>query len=194
MPTANIKNDLLTLRPELFASKWIFERVPYVFKTDSDAHIEWKHKLGTLLDVDPRDIIVVGSAACGASLNPAKNLKVFQQNSDVDVAVVSAHHFNIVWQWMRGLGAERYRFTQDAQNWIEEHRTRLLYWGVIATDRLLPLTPLAPRWVNALVQMAKTKPTEGRDINVRLYMDFKALRAYHVSGIKEMQQKLNGKD
>jgi len=191
MPAGDLKSDLRSLNPSIFASKWMFERVPHIFENDLDVYIAWKHQLGTLLAVDPRAIIVVGSAAVGSSLNPAKNLRPLQKDSDVDIAIVSAHHFEVVWNWLRNLGAERYRFPRDVQSWIDEHRKRLLYWGIIATDRLLPLTPLAPRWVNALSAMSKKPPTVRREINVRLYMDFNALRAYHVSGIRELQQKLN---
>lgn len=146
--------------------------------------------LGALLEVDPRAMTIIGSAAVGSSLNPARKLKPFRAESDVDIAIVSRHHFEIVWRWLRSLGSERYKFPADAQWWINEHRERLLYWGVIATDRLLPLTPLAPGWVDALSEMSKVIPTVGREIKVRIYTDFEALRAYHVSGVKDLQQRL----
>jgi predicted nucleotidyltransferase len=190
VPPVDLKSDLFSIPPGVFASRWIFERTPHVFAADHESYISWKHDLGDAIEVDPRAIILVGSAAVGSSLSPYKNLKPFDDDSDIDVAVVSAHHFNILWHWLRNLGSERYKFPADAQRWIDEHRKRLVYWGVIATDRLLPLTPLASRWVPALEKMSKRSPAEGREINIRLYMDFDALRAYQALGIRELREKL----
>lgn len=191
MQIDTLKNELLSLPPALFTSRWIFERTPHVFGANHNSYIDWKHKLGGLLKVDPKAIIVVGSAAVGSSLNPTKKLRRFQRSSDVDVAVVSRYHFDILWYWLRNLGSDRYKYPSDAQRWIDDHRERLVYWGVIATDRILSLTPLASEWVTALSEMAKTAPTIGRDINVRLFMDFDALRAYSIRGIKQLQQQMS---
>lgn len=191
MPVNDLKTDLMSATPALFASKWIFERTPHIFGSDRDSYILWKHRLGELIDVDPLSIGLVGSAAVGASLNPYKNLKPFDDDSDVDVSVVSGHYFNIVWRWLRGLGPERYGYAPSAQDWIKEHRQRLLYWGVIATDRLLPLTPLATIWVTALASISKLPPINGREVNIRLYADFDALRAYHVNSIRQLRQNLS---
>src|SRR4029079_6408600 len=98
----------------------------------------WKHRLGRLIEVDPRAILFVGRAAAGMSFNPKANLRPFRRASDIDIAIVSAHHFDLLWRWMRSLGARKYAFQEDVQKWIDEHRTRLVYWGVIETDRILP--------------------------------------------------------
>jgi hypothetical protein len=166
----------------------MFERVPHVFGNDLDAYITWKHQLGVLINVDPRAILLVGTAAVGTSLNPHKNFKAFDKNSDIDVAIVSAHHFDIIWRWFRNLGADYHRLPTDAKEAVDLHRDHYLYWGVIATDKVLHHTPLAQRWVQALEQMSKCKPTIGREIKARLYIDFDALRAYHVNGIGQIQK------
>jgi hypothetical protein len=57
----------------------------------------------------------VGSASAGFSLSPQRALQPFRDRSDVDIAAVSAHHFDIVWRWLRSLGAERYKLPQYVQ-------------------------------------------------------------------------------
>src|SRR5437867_2216858 len=129
-----LRADLLELQPDFFASKWVIERIPYIFGDDSVAFWTWKHKLARLLDVDAASLLIVGSAAVGVSLSPNKNFRKFEAASDVDVAVVSNHHFDLVWRWLRALGAERYKWPVEVQRAIDEHRRRLVYWGIMATD------------------------------------------------------------
>ena len=178
--------------PSAFVSRWLLERVPFAFGDDLDTYLAWKHGLAEKLTVDPKAITLVGTAAIGTSLNPHKNFKDFDDESDIDVAVVSQYHFNILWRWMRGLGAAYYGLPAPARNAVDRHRENYVFWGTIATDRLLPHTPLATEWVPALDSMSSVDPTKGREIKARLYADFDSLRAYHAKGILTLRQKLLG--
>jgi len=173
--------DLAALPASLFVSRWLLERVPFLFADDFNEYVDWKHYLSERLGVDPRAICLVGSAAAGVSLSPQRALRPFTESSDVDVALISAHHFDIVWLWLRSLGAERYKLPRYAQEQIEDHRERLVYWGAIATDRLLQYTPLGKTWVPALDAAAAKLPGGRRDVNVRLFRDHEALRSYQIN-------------
>ena len=187
---AEIREDLTKLPPDVFASKWIIERVPHIFDADAESFRLWKHSLCRQLKVDAACLLVVGSAAVGVSLSPYKKLKPFEATSDVDLAVISTHHFDIVWRWLRNLGAERYAWPNGVQHSITEHRERLVYWGIVATDKLLAYTPLGADWVPALATVTKEGQTAGRDVKIRIYRDFEALRAYQVNTIRELNRKL----
>lgn len=189
-PRAEVREDLTKLPPEVFASKWIMERVPHIFDGDAENFRIWKHALCGRLKVDAACLLVVGSAAVGVSLSPYKKLKAFEDTSDVDLAVISTYYFDIVWRWLRSLGAERYAWPADVQHSITEHRERLVYWGIVATDKLLAYTPLGAEWLPALATVTREGQTAGRDVKIRLYRDFEALRAYQVNSIRELNRKL----
>jgi hypothetical protein len=191
-PTStDIRAELGALPTSMFVSRWLLERIPHVFGDDFDLYLEWKHDLGTRLGVDPRAITLVGSAASGFSFSPQRALQPFHERSDVDVAVVSAHHFDIVWRWLRSLSVERYRLPRYVQGQIDDHRERLVYWGAIATDRLLHYTPLGKQWIPALSEVAKRLPgNNSRDVNVRLFREFEALRAYQMHCCDTIRAKL----
>jgi hypothetical protein len=110
---------------------------PALFGSDQPRHIAWKGDLADQIGVWTFDIALVGSAAVGVSLSPAKNFSLFHPESDVDVAVVSSHYFDVAWRWLRRLGAERYQMPRTAQDWIKEHENRLVYCGSVATEQLL---------------------------------------------------------
>ena len=177
-------------RLELFCSEYLFECVPYIFSGDSTGYFRWKATLADRLGVDPRDLILIGSAAVGFSLDPDKNLREFDDASDVDVAVLSQRHFDIAWRHLRGLGARGYRMLPDEQQAVKSHRRSYIYWGVIATDMILGHLPFGPEWTKALSDMAEIDPTKGRIINARLYHDSEALRSYHVNGLKRLREQI----
>ncbi len=138
--------QLVEMPLSLMVSKWILAPTPYVFSSDLDAHLEWRERLSRELGVDSQAITLVGSASLGFSLNPNKNYKPFDEKSDVDVAVISGYYFDISWHHLRNLGSRRYYSLSPAQkNSVADHTNRLIYWGTIATDRLLPIFPYSAR-------------------------------------------------
>lgn len=177
-------------KPGFFASLEILEAVPFIFDGDRRACVEWKSRLAEALGVNSHSVIVVGSAVAGFSLSPTKAFSVYNAESDVDVAVVSAHYFDIGWRWLRTLGAERYRLPSHVQRWIEDHRTRLVYYGTIATDKLLPYMPFGPTWVTKTASIISDPPISGRDLNIRLYRDNESLADYQTHGIRKLRERL----
>ena len=95
------KKLLLEELPEQFIEDQLFDRVPCVFGDDRTGFIKWKRELGKRIDVDPACIAIVGSGATGFSMNPNKQFKPFDKQSDVDVAIISSLHFSIGWRYLR---------------------------------------------------------------------------------------------
>lgn len=184
---SDVVDDLRRLPPAVFVENHLFDRIPAIFVADRGLYIEWKRKLGSLIDVDPACLAIVGSAATGISLSPHKSLKVFDASSDVDVAVISAHHFNIAWRYLRMNGGRRLRVDAKTRNAWDQHVNRYIYWGTIATDRLLGVLPFGKEWLAATTAMSLEAPSKGRSVNLRIYTDYDALRSYHVRGVRELQ-------
>lgn len=185
MADTTLQDDLRDLPPGTFASKYIFEGIPHVFGGDLDAYVQWKSELGDQIEVDPRAIAITGSAGVGVSLNPFKGLKAFGPASDVDVAVVSGYHFEMAWRHMRSMSsANRMKLSQSQRESVRDHVSRLIYWGTIATDRILEIFPFAHGWVVGFNHMAGMAPTAGREINARIYRDFESLRAYQLRSVE----------
>lgn len=185
MVKQEILSDLKTLDPESFVSKTVIERVPYIFSADWQLYRTWRGKLADLLDVDSCDICLVGSASVGISLNPEKKFKEFDSESDIDIAVISPYHFDIAWRKLRGMRISKVN-TRKERNAIIDHSKGLIFWGCIATDKILRFLPFATEWSRAAIEMASTSPTEGREINFRIYRDFYSLRKYQLKNVKRL--------
>lgn len=175
-------SDLENLLSELF-----FERVPYIFGGSWDVCRSWKNTLASGIGVDSAEIVLVGTAAIGRSLNPAKNLKPFDDHSDVDVAVISEHLFSVAWHHLRQVDLALDALTPAQKVAVKDHQLRYIYWGCVATDRILPIMPFAAQWLSVRSELALLEPTIGRDINFRIYKDFSALRSYQLRGLKKVQ-------
>jgi hypothetical protein len=179
------KASILKNGIEAAASTHLMDRIPFVFDNDWELYRAWKRKLAKFIEVDPLNITIIGSGGIGFSLNPHKDFKPFSDKSDIDVAVVSEHHFSISWRALRTLKLPDVRNHKDRES-IKEHRTNYIYWGTIATDRVLHYLPFVRTWTEGVAAMAGERPTEEREIKIRLYRDYDALRSYHMSGLETL--------
>jgi hypothetical protein len=187
-----MKADLRQLDVETFGMRWMFETIPKIFDGDPDGCIEWKVRLAKLLDVDAYSVIILGTACTGISLNPRNDYSAFDDDSDIDVAIVSAYHFELAWRTLQDVGSERYSWTVEAQQVLLDHRKSYLFDGTIATDFVLEHLPFGRSWVLALAQMSQALPEahKGRDIKVRLYREAHALIAYHLRNLRSLKLEL----
>jgi hypothetical protein len=182
--------DLKRLPPSLVASKWLIDRTPYIFENNRNDYLQWKESLGEKLGIDSNALSIVGSAKLGFSLNPNKNYKNFDNDSDVDVAVISNHYFDLSWHFLRNIGTQLYTLEQLQKYSVQDHRQRLIYWGTIATDRILGILPFSKLWLKAVSEMATISPTFSRNINMRIYMDYESLKAYQVNNLVNLRDAL----
>ncbi|MBL0104615.1 MAG: hypothetical protein IPP51_13160 [Bacteroidetes bacterium] len=186
----DFKAEITNTDISFMTSKWIIEKVPFIFSDNLENYIKWKEILANKIGVDSKAIVLTGSASVGFSLNPDNNLREFNEKSDIDVAIVSQHYFDLSWHFLRNIGTKRYGYNRKENGAIDDHRTRLIYWGTIATDKIIQLLPFGEKWIIALNEMAAFEPTKDRTINIRIYKDFEALRAYHLNNLKTIKDKL----
>jgi hypothetical protein len=186
-------NDLLAYPADLVASIWVIDRIPYIFDNDLKLYANWRRTLAQKLGVDASSLLITGSAAFGVSLNPNKNFRFFDSRSDIDVAIVSDYHFMEGWRTLRSIGAKRHGMPPKVRQSILDHVNKYIYWGTIATDRLLHLFSFGKQWSAALLETSAVQPTYGRTINVRIYKDLDSLRAYQVNNLSNLKTEEIGK-
>jgi hypothetical protein len=180
-------SELNELPVSMFTSKYVLDRVPWIFEGDRLAYVDWKQALGEELEVDPCGLVIVGSAATCVSLAPDKGLSRFHDLSDIDVAVISAWHFDVAWKWLRSLAADL-NTTGVARDAVNAHRRRYVFDGTIATDLFVAHLPFGGKWVTALARAGGKPPLFGRTVNARLYRDFESLREYQMKGVTRAKE------
>ncbi|WP_294313316.1 hypothetical protein [uncultured Chryseobacterium sp.] len=180
------KAEILTEDISFLCSKWILDRTPHIFSDDRNAYIKWKEELAKRLALDSKSIIFTGSSSVGFSLNPSKNFKLFDNDSDIDIAIISDFHFDLSWKFLRNMGTKRFDLTHKQKAFIQDHVNRLIYWGTIATDKILQILPFGKEWEIILLDMSKLDPINGKEINIRIYKDFESLRQYQINNLRNI--------
>ena len=184
------KKELLEQNPSILFSRWVLNRIPIIFNSETETFIQWKEELSKLIQVDSQAILFTGSSCNGFSFSPYKNFRDFNKDSDIDIAIISEYFFDTCWFEIRNYGNKYHDLTRPQQKSFEDHRTRLIYWGTIATDKLLPIFSFSKEWIFALENMSKSMPTKDRTINIRIYKNFESLREYYIDCFKKLQQNL----
>lgn len=187
---ASLHQALLEKEPRDFVSHYIFEPIPFIFNSGLSIWISWKTALARLIEVDAYDIVLTGSAALGYSLNPSKNYKSFDDASDIDCGVISQYHFDLAWRYLRQLRPSWLSLPSSSKRAIDLHRRNYVFSGTIATDSILSLLPFGSAWRSALNEMGRTAPTVGRDVKLRIYKDYDALRQYQARNIESLRNEL----
>jgi hypothetical protein len=185
-----LHSALLEKEPKDFVSHYIFEPIPFAFKNDMLTWIKWKTNLARILEVDPHDIVLTGSAAIGFSLNPTKSYKAFDDKSDVDCGVISPYHFEVAWRYLRQIRPSWLSLPKESKRAIRIHQQNYVFSGTIATDSILSLLPFGTIWQSALDEMGKMAPTIGKEVKLRIYKDYDSLRHYQARNIERLRTEL----
>lgn len=177
-----LANDVDKGPDDFVVSKWIIERIPSIFNGDYEEFIKTKLFIANRLGIDSCSVIFVGSSCTGFSLNPDKDFKIFDELSDIDIAIISHHYFNIAWHWMKsvdiGLQKGKVRYS------IAQHRSHYIFDGTIATDSFLTYLPFGNEWNSVIKELEKNPIFCGREVHFRLYQDHKSLIDYHRNNVK----------
>lgn len=180
---------------DFFVTDRLLSGTPSIFN-NRVTYVEWRHFAAKLLGVDPSEIYIVGSASIGYSLNPGKEYKKFDDDSDIDVAIVSHSHFEQAWSDLvdhvdRIYSESGKRVNPQAKKKINYIR-RLTFDKCIALDRHLPNVSFGIKWGSARKKLIAEigEPHLGKDLNFRLYRDVNSLRKYQIRSVRQAHDRI----
>lgn len=103
------------------ARLWLSEGVPFAFRESPGLWEQVRVWLSSRLDVDPKEITLVGSARLGQSLDPKRLGEPFTADSDLDLTTVSSSLFERLAREFN-LWAENYKASVVLPRNQREHR------------------------------------------------------------------------
>lgn len=98
--TSMSDSDILT--------KYIFCGNPYIFKEDVGLYSRLKTTIANQFNIEVTNVHMVGSAKLGFSIAKSKLWKLFDDNSDIDMVIISDMVFNNFWENLSGLNVGFY--------------------------------------------------------------------------------------
>jgi hypothetical protein len=181
----------------------IFGGEPFVFRTRPAAFGEMFEHLQREIRSTTLDVTVIGSAKTGFSLAPDTFGQPFSATSDIDVIVVDAGLFDLVWHdilaWHYEMDGEG--MNAEERKWIGL-RMKSLYWGWIEPadltytrgmrriHRFAQAREVSARWFEAFRALSRFPDFARRDVNGRLYRTWQHALLYHVDSLQQVKNTL----
>ncbi|MFH1370110.1 MAG: hypothetical protein ABII09_02325 [Planctomycetota bacterium] len=184
------------------AQHHVFQGLPYVFRDEPASNDLLVGNLCDALDVYEQNVIVIGSAKVGFSLNPNNFPRKFSETSDIDVIVISEELFDKVWmillEWqyprrLLNLGGLEGRWAAT--------RRKDIYWGYMVPDEisyqglsfpeaLKPLRDVSAQWFNTFQSLSLHPEFASRTISGRLYRTWDHALRYHTDGLRQIRNRI----
>jgi len=172
------QNDIFSEDSTSIVQKYILQGEPIVLS--SDRYFRLRKAISGKFGLHPNDILLVGSAKLGFSLSENRMLENFCNESDIDVAIVSAGLFQRVWQ-------EAFKYRDSVGNWSNfPSFRRYLFKGWIRPD-FLPLSEnfeFAEEWNSFFQQLTASGEFGPYKIAAGLYHSLFFLESYHCKCIE----------
>ncbi|WP_237233245.1 hypothetical protein [Rothia nasisuis] len=167
--------------PEYFLSSLMLDGVPRTWSENLLDFTKWRHLVAKSIEVNPLCVLVVGSARLGYSLNPDKNFKIFDKESDIDIAIISSEYFERCWKEIRNLIKN-----EDIPKHEIGNIRRLLVNECIPLDLILPSLSFGQKWKSHedKIIMDLGENFYGNEIKYRIYRNHDALLDYQRLSIK----------
>jgi hypothetical protein len=194
-PTTDTFRDLLLTRPlGDIVRDYIFEGTPFVFRSQPQGMNTLRRHLCPRFNLKGDNVIVIGSAKIGFSLNPDSYFAPFTEESDIDVLVVDEKLFDEAWSLMLQWN---YPLRRPGIRWHANRKSNL-YWGwfeparlkfqqiTFLPPRLAPLRDMSTRWFQAFRGLALYPEFASRDVSGRLYRTWDHARLYHEEGLRQI--------
>lgn len=180
-------DPLKVVREVFFGDEcWLFEQrgIP---RLDTN-YQTLKNDIAAALDLNPKEITLIGSAKIGFSTAPGKVYRAFRKGrSDLDFAIVSPSLFGTIWDDLSRAALQGYTA------YVDKHASQIFAKHVILdSDHVYKSTYLND--VSLKVQMLNKAVNDNvkirHKVNYRIYSDIRSAEAYHVNGISVLRKEL----
>jgi len=192
-----IKADIVTMSPKDFYIKYILRSDNWYFETYIGRSKEdsirltddFKYIISQSLGISFNNIAVVGSSKLGCSLTPVsergnKLFRCFNEESDIDIAIVSDRLFETYWSLFRhsysGVNKRYYSYI-----------SRGIYRGYINEKYLTLIDGCRKQWNQKAAESKKILRSDlyiQPEITYRLYRSWEDFEEYHIQSINEIKR------
>lgn len=192
-----IKKDAMLLPSKDFYLKhilrsdnWYFETILGASKEDAIRITDdFKSIISQSLGISFNNISIVGSSKTGCSLTPTseqqnKLFKRFNEESDIDIAIVSDKLFQTFWSLFR------YSYSEVNRRYYK-YISRGIYRGYINEKYLTLIDGCRKEWNEKAAESKKFLRSElyiQPEITYRLYRSWEDFEEYHIQSINEIKR------
>lgn len=175
-----------------FCRKYVLHGTPHVFYSRDEEYYEFRKRIACKFNIPFNEIYITGSGKLGFS--PFKN-KVFDYDSDIDVAIVSENLFDSI---MSEISSYQVRLRQNREvihiNELKMYHSFLEYTalGWIRPDKLplaFQMKALKDDWFEFFRSISYGKSEVGNyKVNAGIFKTYQHLEDYTFEGIKSLKK------
>lgn len=179
-----------------FTRKYVIHGIPYIFKDKENEYYDFRKRISEKWNVSFHEVFITGSAKLGYSYHKDKD---FDENSDIDVAIVSTVLFNEImltiedFQW-------KIRRKQVYLNWaqLEKYHEFLEYLAIgwirpdkLPNELLRNDKRLKTEWFAFFKSISNGKSEVGNyEVTAGIFKSYKHLEDYIYYGISDKYKTL----
>lgn len=165
--------------PEII-HRYLLSREPVCFQKSPDAVYDLQRSLSEHFRVHTKNIEIVGSAKLGISLNPSASRygKKYDEESDIDLVVVSGELFDKAWHELTKLDGARHTLNEKERSLLDECNN-LIHRGYISPDKLPIRMDFSKNWWGVFEKLSNQEKYEKRAIRGRLFKDWWFVERYY---------------
>src|SRR5712691_9978353 len=115
--------------PDIARENLVNDEVPYAFRSRPTHYASLKQHVADGLGVTRDEVLVIGSAKIGFSLNPNSYFRAFSATSDIDVLIVDAQWFDTLWVLLLTWHYERWKQLPELEWKSAQYRMTGIYQG-----------------------------------------------------------------
>lgn len=164
--------------------KYLLFGTPYIFKDDENKFYELKNEIAGFFKVSQTKIFVVGSAKLGFSIAPKKRYTHFNEDSDIDIAIIDGATFLRYWKILY-----EYNTTGRARSVDEEktYRKFLEYFfkGWLRPDKFPRDMNERKEWFDFFTSLQKKYKFK---IAAGIYYDVDVFSGYNIENLKSIRE------
>lgn len=172
----------------------LFNSVPWLFAADSQykpsgSYDEFRAAIADPIGAVFTDIFLVGSAAFGRSTNPRTErfLETFNDESDLDVVILSSDLFESVW---KDLAVAYYAGYSE----LMAHHGKNVFRGFVVP----PVKNVGSTLLNDLIKrisemkrLVQLRTRVQQPLKYRIYKDRDSALAYHIHSLEKCKKRIN---
>ena len=192
MNSAGFIADLKKLSIEQIYNKYVIGGDVWYFKSKFDKswfekYDEFKLFISQKLEVHYNDIALAGSAKLGFSINPEKKFKVFDDDSDIDIIIISQKYYYLFWN----------AYIKDSYSDIKTKNFSKICFCIfrryISLEGFTIYNPTYSEWLKKTQDFEKDLQSEfeiTHDVHYRIFESWDAAKDYYISSIKKVKEKV----
>lgn len=188
-----IKNDIINLSTKDFIIKyllksdnWYFSKYLGLETNDAIQRMEGlKGLLNSKLEIAYHNVLMVGSGKIGCSLSPEKIFRQFNEDSDIDIAIISSKRFNDIWGKIRIASMDEHISYQSI--------TSSIFRGFINEKQFSNIAFARQYWNEQITDLNRSIQEEigiYHQINYRIYRSWEDLEDYHMNGVNKLRNNI----